>query len=407
MKVGILLPALDDSGMAKAASQLSFILESLSYDIHMITTYEHRPVYRYAGSFHVLGVPPASEDQNFIKRIILPLKRLIALKRIKRDLNLDVTISFSEALNIQNILTMGNDKIIITHHTLLSKNEKLEDIYGKILKLLIKFFYNRASLIVSVSKRAAQDLISNFNIKPSKVHIIPNPIPVEEIREKARENLGEYAPIFKHPVIITAGRLTHAKGQWYLLRIFKRLKEKFPELKLVILGDGELKDYLIKLSKQLGLKTYINGEINDLDVYFLGFQDNPYKFFKYSKVFVLSSLREALPLVVLEVMALGVPVIASDCGGTREILAPSTDPSYETREVEFAEYGILLPVFKGEVNMESRLTTVEKMWLRLLEEFTEDDIRLAHYSERSTRRAEDFSTEKIQQKWLELITSLF
>lgn len=404
MKVGIILPAIDDSGMAKAASQLSFILKELSYDVHMITVYEHKPVHEYTGSFHVLHVPPANEDQNFIERIILPLKRVTALKKIKRDLNLDVTISFSEALNIQNILTMGDEKTIITHHTLLSKNEKLEDIYGRILKFLIKFFYNRASLIVSVSERAAQDLIKNFNIKPSKVHIIPNPIPVKKIREQAKDDLGEYAPIFKHPVIITAGRLTHAKGQWHLIRIFKKLKEKFPELKLVILGDGELKDYLIKLSKQLGLKTYTNGEITDSDIYFLGFQDNPYKFFKYSKVFILPSLREALPLVVLEVMALGVPVIASDCGGTREILAPSTDPNYETRKVEFAEYGILLPVFNEQVNRENRLTSVEKKWLKLLEELIKDDTRLAHYSKRSTRRAEDFSSEKIKQKWLELIT---
>lgn len=59
-------------------------------------------------------------------------------------------------------------------------------------------------------------------------------------------------------------------------------------------------------------------------------------------------------------MAPGVPVIASDCGGTREILAPSTDPSYETKKVEFAEYGILLPVFNEQVNRENRLTSVEK-----------------------------------------------
>ncbi|BAW31298.1 MAG TPA: glycosyltransferase [Methanothermobacter sp.] len=402
MKIGILLPAVDDSGMAKAASQLSFILEGLSHDVHMITVYGHRPVHEYAGSFHVLDVPPANENQNFIERIILFLKRILALKKIKKDLGLDVAISFSEALNIQNILTMGSEKTIITLHTILSKNEKLEDLYGRMLKLLIKIFYNRASLIVSVSEKAARDLITNFNVKSSRIRIIPNPVQIKVIKKLGGEDLGRYSQIFEDPVIITAGRLTYAKGQWYLLRIFKRLKEKSPKLKLVILGDGELKDYLIEFSEKLGLKTCAGGEITDSDVYFLGFRENPYKFFKSSKFFVLPSLREALPLVILEVMALGVPVIASDCGGTREILAPSTDPNYETREAEFAEYGILLPVFNEEVEIDSELTSVEGKWYTTLKELLEDS-RLAYYSIKSRERAEDFSEEKIQKMWREVL----
>lgn len=405
MKVGIILPALDDSGMAKAASQLSFILDNLSCEVHIITVYEHRPLHEHAGSFHVLDVPPAMENQNPLKRIILFLKRIIALWNIKRDLNLNIVISFSEALNVQNILTKNEEKTILTHHTILSKNERLEDIYGKILKHLIRLSYNRASYIVSVSEKAAQDLITNFNVKPSRIHIIPNLVQTETIKKLSEKDLGKYTPIFENPVIITAGRLTHAKGQWYLLRIFKKLKEKFPKLKLVILGEGELKEHLIKSSQKIGLKTYTKGELTDSDVYFLGFQKNPYKFFKHSKLFVLPSLREALPLVILEVMALGIPVVASDCGGTREILAPSTDPNYETKDVEFAEYGILLPVFDENVGKTNELTIVEEKWFKLMEKLLDDDYKLEYYSRKSRERINEYSKDKIQKMWLKLIKS--
>jgi glycosyltransferase involved in cell wall biosynthesis len=101
-----------------------------------------------------------------------------------------------------------------------------------------------------------QSLI-NLGIEEEKIKVIYNFYPIDEIRELAKEPLGSHEEIFKHPVLITTGRLTKPKGQWYLIRVFKALKEKHKDLKLVILGEGELKDYLVKLSEELGLKTYV------------------------------------------------------------------------------------------------------------------------------------------------------
>jgi glycosyltransferase involved in cell wall biosynthesis len=80
---------------------------------------------------------------------------------------------------------------------------------------------------------------------------------IYEIRELSKELLNEHEPIFRYPTLITAERLTKQKGQWYLIRVFKALKEKHKDLKLVILGEGELKEYLVKLSEELRLKTYV------------------------------------------------------------------------------------------------------------------------------------------------------
>lgn len=107
-------------------------------------------------------------------------------------------------------------------------------------------------------------------------------------------------------------------------------------MKLAILGRGELEDYLKQLACEMDLEK---------DVYFLGFQKNPFKFISKSKIYVFPSLYEGFPNALCEAMACGVTVISSDCkSGPREILAPETNIDGETKIIEYAKYGMLLPV---------------------------------------------------------------
>jgi len=90
------------------------------------------------------------------------------------------------------------------------------------------------------------------------------------------------------------------------------LLESGEDLNLLILGDGELRDYLVNLSKDLGIQNR---------VFFLGFQKNPYKFVKRSKVFVFTSLWEGFGNAIVEAMALGIPFVASDTQvGYKEVI---------------------------------------------------------------------------------------
>jgi glycosyltransferase involved in cell wall biosynthesis len=275
-------------------------------------------------------------------------------------------------------------------------------------KWAFKTIYSNADLLVAISKDVAEDLIRNYGINSNKVKVIYNPHPIDEIRQLAREPLGSYEEIFKHPVLITAGRLTKQKGQWYLLRIFKALKEKHKDLKLVILGEGELKEYLVKLSQELGLKTYVwdRDELSEsFDVYFLGFQENPFKFVAKSKLFVFPSLWEGFGNVLVEAMACGVCVVSSDCrSGPREILAPNTDFNYQTQKPEFAEYGILMPVFEVKhKSAEEPLEEREIMWVKTIDKLLEDEDLRKHYSEKAKQRAKDFRIEKIVEEWKEVL----
>jgi glycosyltransferase involved in cell wall biosynthesis len=317
-----------------------------------------------------------------------------------------LVVSFLERANFVNIIS----KLFKKHRAIISvRMDQQTGHVGlrKLNKLLVRILYPKADLIIAVSHGVKHSLI-NLGIEEEKIKVIYNPYPIDEIGELAKEPLGSYEEIFKEPALITAGRLTKPKGQWYLLRVFKALKEKHKDLKLVILGEGELKDYLVKLSEELGLKTYVwdrDALSESFDVYFLGFQKNPFKLIARSKLFVFPSLWEGFPNALVEAMACGVCVVSSDCrSGPREILAPNTDFNYQTQKPEFAEYGVLMPVF--EIKYKSANEPLEEreiMWVETIDKLLEDESLRKNYSEKAKQRAEDFSIEKIVQEWKEIL----
>jgi len=359
---------------------------------------------------------PAAQN-IFIKLFRFPI-RFYKLRKIKKKIDPHYIISFLEPANLFNILTkFNNQKIILSFRSNYTSTFTDDPFFSQgltrkisyyIYLLSLKMFYNKADLFVAVSKDVASDLIKNFSIDPKKTVVINNPYPIENIKNLTKEPLDKYETIFKNPVLITAGRLSKQKGQWYLLRIFKALKQKHNDLKLVILGEGELKDYLVELSGNFGLKTCVwdrDRLSSDFDVYFLGFQRNPFKFIARSKLFVFPSLWEGFPNALVEAMVCGVPVISSDCrSGPREILAPSTDFNYQTQEPEFASNGVLMPVFEVKYKTaEESLEEKEIMWVKVINKMLEDEGLRRQYSEKAKQRAVDFRIEKIVGEWMEVL----
>jgi glycosyltransferase involved in cell wall biosynthesis len=113
------------------------------------------------------------------------------------------------------------------------------------------------------------------------------------------------------PVILGIGRLTRAKDFPTLLLAFALVRRQMP-CRLMILGEGEDRPTLTTLASSTGFAE---------DIAFPGFVENPYKYLAHSSLFVLSSLWEGLPTVLIEALALAVPVVSTDCeSGPREIL---------------------------------------------------------------------------------------
>ncbi len=179
--------------------------------------------------------------------------------------------------------------------------------------LPMRLIYPHTNGIVAVSQGVADDVKKITGLPREHFRVIPNPVISCRLPELASEKMEH--PWFAGgglPILLGVGRLTRQKDFPTLIRAFAKVREKM-DCRLVILGDGSGRNSLETLASELGVKE---------DVDFPGFMLNPYRFLSRASVFVLSSAWEGSPNVLTEALALGIPVVATDCpSGPREILA--------------------------------------------------------------------------------------
>jgi glycosyltransferase involved in cell wall biosynthesis len=157
----------------------------------------------------------------------------------------------------------------------------------------------------------------------------------------------------------------------------------------VLVGSGELEDYLKRLARELDIEN---------DVFFLGWQSNPFKFMAHADVFVLSSLTEAFGLALLEAMACRLPVIATDCpGGSREIITGgSAGPC-----------GVLVPVPDGTMYAGSDPYTREERDLAdQIVRMLDDRTLRERYIEAGLARVRDFDKSKFVERYQRLLENV-
>lgn len=172
-------------------------------------------------------------------------------------------------------------------------------------------FYNNYHRIICQSDDMQRDLIENFSIKKDKTVKINNPVDIDFIQQKMKEEGKPAAFVEDRKHIVAIGNLSHRKGFDLLLRVFEHLRE-FP-IHLHILGDGRDRENLEKQKLNTNLEK----------VTFHGRQANPYRFLHHADAFVLSSRYEGFPNVLLEAGACGTYSLANTCpGGIDEIIIP-------------------------------------------------------------------------------------
>lgn len=172
--------------------------------------------------------------------------------------------------------------------------------------------FTQVDALICVSHGVAGDIQRITGLPADRIHAIHNPVVTPRIFALAQEPLLH--PWFVNtdvPVVLAAGRLTTQKDFVTLLQAFATMRQRLPA-RLVILGEGEMREELQSLARGLGIWDH---------VLFAGFVANPYAYMAKAQLFVLSSRWEGSPNVLTEAVALGVPVVATDCpSGPREIL---------------------------------------------------------------------------------------
>ena len=303
-----------------------------------------------------------------------------------------------ERANIINLLVFSAKKKIISTRTHISWALSAKTPLKRgLIKFLYPYLLQRASRIVFNSIESASNFKALFRVKQSQISVIYNFCDIGKLKTLAQEPLpGYYNKVFKRPVLMTSGRLIHAKGQWHLLRAFKAICQKNDEIKLIILGEGPLKAELIRLCHDLHIQDR---------VFLPGFKPNPMPWIAKADLFVLPSLAEGFPNALLEAMALGVPVISTDCcSGPREILAPDTDPKKKTTHIDYTPYGVLIPPLDGKRYLACEPLTREELLLSEAIDIMLKDSKLhAAYAKAAAQRSCDFSVERIITQWVKLI----
>ena len=156
-----------------------------------------------------------------------------------------------------------------------------------------------------------------------KSSVLYNVIDTDEIYTKLSQDSNTY-----DYDLIYVGRLTYQKNPQRLLRLCARLKESKPDLKVAIVGTGELEDELKALSQELNLED---------TVHFLGFQPNPIKMVACSKAMILTSRWEGTPMCALEAMALGTPVVSTPSDGMKDLLTDGVSGYLTESDEQMAE----------------------------------------------------------------------
>jgi glycosyltransferase involved in cell wall biosynthesis len=168
-----------------------------------------------------------------------------------------------------------------------------------------------ADAVVVTSRGIADEVSATFRVPADRVSIIHNPIDLARIRAQSREAVSDdILPPFDGVTVVAAGRLAAVKNFPLLFEAFSRVRATMPA-RLIVLGGGELDASLRARVHELGL---------DDSVHLLGFQANPWKFMARADIFAMTSRYEGFGNVLIEAMALGLPVVATSSAGPREIV---------------------------------------------------------------------------------------
>jgi len=244
-------------------------------------------------------------------KAILPLARY--LRRERPIALLTSVIHANIAVSIAHFLARSSARLILREANPEHKQDQSFSVFkGWILKKLAYWAYRRATVIVSVSKALEKIIRDDLSISdPSSIKVIYNPIAAnfdELANEPTDVAFDDEKPL---PVVVGVGRLVDVKGFPILIQAIARLKATHP-VRLIIAGQGDELANLQSLALQLGISDRVS---------FPGHVANPLPLMKQASVFVLSSYREGMPNALIEAIACGTPVVATDCPtGPREVL---------------------------------------------------------------------------------------
>lgn len=356
IKIALIGYRLNRGGAERVAAILSVFFNEQGLDVHNIIVLDDIG-YPYAGKVENLGKLKNKTNGPFNK-----FKRLLALRKYLNKHNFDFIIDFRFRIKpIQEFLIsrfVYNTKTIFTVHS-----AKLNS-YMPEQKFLTKLIYGSCFKIVSITNEMQNMIEQKYGLK--NVTTIYNPIDIEDIQQKASDKIS-----LNIDFIIGVGQYDTNVKQFDKL-VYAYSKSILPEnnIHLVILGEGTLKQRLLKIASENGVENKLH---------LLGYKNNPYKYISRAKFYVLTSSHEGMPMVLLESLICGTPIVSFNC---------KTGPS---EIIDHKENGLL-------VENQNIKKLIEQINL-----FVTNKLLYQHCKNNAFKSAEKYSVKEIGKLWLKLM----
>lgn len=297
--ISFLLNDLSDGGVERVTLNLAEGLLEKGYEIHFIC-------FQKKGDF-LSQVP--EEIQIIDLKVNRAFKSIPALSKYIKKYKPDVLFSAKHYINVMALITKSlsftKTKIVVAGHGMFFPEQQ-----SKLLTRFMQFLYPKADKIIAVSQGVAENIAASAKIDQNLIEVIYNPVITEQLKEKVNEEIP-FPKEANTKYILSVGRLSKEKDFATLINAFEKVHDVICS-KLIIIGEGPEREKLENLISKKNLENSIS---------LSGFSANPYATLKHGDLFVLSSLTEGLPTVIIEALYCGVPVISTDCpSGPREIL---------------------------------------------------------------------------------------
>lgn len=285
------------------------------------------------------------------------LARYRKLRRIFRELSPDCILSF---IGKNNIMTLLCTRFTGIPAVVSVRGEPNSEYYNTAMRFLAKTLFACAAGVI-VQTGAARDFFPSAIRK--KAVILKNPLNPAFVRERRTERPDGR--------IVSVGRVDANKNHALILRAFARIAPEFPDASLIIYGDGEKRQELIRKAQELGLsdRAQFPGAVSDVA-----------EKIRTASAFVLSSGHEGMPNALIEAMCLGIPSISTDCpcGGPRELIEDGVN-------------GYLIPVGDEEA-LADRLRRI-----------LSDEEAAERMGKQAALLLEEYRPERVNAEWMEYL----
>lgn len=307
MRVALLVPTMEVGGVERVVGNLANGLRESGVEVDLVVGRAGGDMGRFVGTD--IRVFDLESD-----RMLKSVPRVVKYLREREPRAMIAAMTHSSAVAVlARAVARKETRIVATEHTTMSRTvANTSGLKYRLMPMWSRWALNSADHIVAVSAGVADDLSAQTGIPRDRFRVIFNPVISDALYASAAAPLEH--PWFQEgepPVILAVGRLDKAKDFPMLIRAFRLVRDHQPA-RLMILGDGRDRNRIERAVREHCLTT---------DVALPGFEHNPYRFMSRSAVFALSSEWEGFGVVLVEAMALGLPIVSTNCThGPAEIL---------------------------------------------------------------------------------------